>query len=317
MDQGSKNSGYARAAKPGNTGNISLNCVIGLRAPRARSTDARFSAIEAEKLLGIISQASRINSHYEFFRFLQGEVQYFIPHQVLICAWGDFLGPNPKHDVISAIPGVRTKRLGDCNIDSLLKGFYLRWLGQKRQPMLFDGVVPESHAYPSCRCALHSFLRGARSVLVHGIHDARDGTDSLYLAAHSDLIVNAGDIGKFNDVIDPMIAQIDVAFRRVSGLKPSGTSVPQDNGARVLSTREQEILAWVSEGRTNSEISTILGISTFTVKNHVQRIIKKLGAANRTEAAAKYRQMAVEIKRMRDRQVRRTAVSAEAGFAAK
>ena len=49
-------------------------------------------------------------------------------------------------------------------------------------------------------------------------------------------------------------------------------------------------LNWVSEGRTNSEIAEILTISSFTVKNHVQRILKKLDAANRAEAVAKYRQ---------------------------
>ena len=49
-----------------------------------------------------------------------------------------------------------------------------------------------------------------------------------------------------------------------------------------------ELMAWLAEGRTNLEIAEILDISPYTVKNHVQRIIRKLGAANRTEAVAKY-----------------------------
>jgi DNA-binding CsgD family transcriptional regulator len=60
----------------------------------------------------------------------------------------------------------------------------------------------------------------------------------------------------------------------------------------VLSVREKEIIAWVAEGRTNIQIAGILSISPFTVKNHVQRIIRKLGASNRTEAAVRYRQAA-------------------------
>lgn len=55
-----------------------------------------------------------------------------------------------------------------------------------------------------------------------------------------------------------------------------------------LSAREEEILVWVAEGRTNVEISGILAVSPFTVKNHVQSIIRKLGASNRTEAAVKF-----------------------------
>jgi DNA-binding CsgD family transcriptional regulator len=56
----------------------------------------------------------------------------------------------------------------------------------------------------------------------------------------------------------------------------------------VLSTREREILRLVSEGKTNIDIAKILAISAFTVKNHMQRIIKKLNAANRTEAVSNY-----------------------------
>ena len=60
--------------------------------------------------------------------------------------------------------------------------------------------------------------------------------------------------------------------------------------AFALSAREEEIIAWVAKGRTNAEISRILAISPFTVKNHVQRVIKKLGASNRTEAAVRHLQ---------------------------
>jgi DNA-binding CsgD family transcriptional regulator len=128
-----------------------------------------------------------------------------------------------------------------------------------------------------------------RSALVHGMHDARDGSDSLYFAAHADVIVNEDNIERFGHLVDPIVAQIDVAFRRVSELVPP--RYDPDRNVHSLSTREEEILAWVSTGRTNVEISRILAISAFTVKNHVQRIINKLGAANRTEAVARYRQL--------------------------
>lgn len=58
-----------------------------------------------------------------------------------------------------------------------------------------------------------------------------------------------------------------------------------------FSAREEEIFQHLSEGKTNTEIAEILTISSFMVKNHVQRTMKKLDAATRTEAVAKYRQM--------------------------
>ena len=40
-------------------------------------------------------------------------------------------------------------------------------------------------------------------------------------------------------------------------------------------------------GKTNDEIGSILDISTFTVKNHLQRIFKKIDVVNRSQAVAK------------------------------
>ena len=41
------------------------------------------------------------------------------------------------------------------------------------------------------------------------------------------------------------------------------------------------------EGKSNQEIGTILGISPLTVKNHVQKILKKLRVQNRAQAVGK------------------------------
>jgi DNA-binding CsgD family transcriptional regulator len=65
------------------------------------------------------------------------------------------------------------------------------------------------------------------------------------------------------------------------------TSIKVSAQEHNLSQRESEILAWVALGKTNPEIGSILGISSFTVKNHVQRILKKLDVINRTQAVGK------------------------------
>ena len=53
----------------------------------------------------------------------------------------------------------------------------------------------------------------------------------------------------------------------------------------VLIAREQDVLALVAEGQTNKSIARALAISPATVKVHVERIISKLGVADRTQAA--------------------------------
>lgn len=52
-----------------------------------------------------------------------------------------------------------------------------------------------------------------------------------------------------------------------------------------LTRREQEVLFWVSEGKRNAEVATILGISRGTVKRHLENIYRKLGVEDRHSAA--------------------------------
>ncbi len=52
----------------------------------------------------------------------------------------------------------------------------------------------------------------------------------------------------------------------------------------VLTHREQEVLANLAEGRSTEEISAVMGISTTTVRNHIQHIFSKLQVHSRLEA---------------------------------
>jgi len=57
--------------------------------------------------------------------------------------------------------------------------------------------------------------------------------------------------------------------------------------ALSISSRESEVLLWVSRGKSNREIGEILTISPRTVDKHVAQIFAKLGVANRASAAAR------------------------------
>jgi len=71
--------------------------------------------------------------------------------------------------------------------------------------------------------------------------------------------------------------------------EPGATHAAAAN--RELSPREAEVLELIAHGRTNEQIARELLLSTSTVKNHVGRILSKLGASDRTEAAI----MAIEV----------------------
>ena len=56
--------------------------------------------------------------------------------------------------------------------------------------------------------------------------------------------------------------------------------------ATVLSNREREILALLADGLVNKQIAARLGISTNTVKTHLELLFDKLSVATRAEAVA-------------------------------
>jgi ABC-type sugar transport system substrate-binding protein/DNA-binding CsgD family transcriptional regulator len=56
-------------------------------------------------------------------------------------------------------------------------------------------------------------------------------------------------------------------------------------GSVNLTPRETEVLYWVRQGKRDSEIAVILGISTRTAEKHVSRILQKLWVETRTAAA--------------------------------
>ena len=255
-----------------------------------------------DRFMRIVERTSQITCHRQLFELLQGkEIQFFIPHQVLISAWGDFDGQRLQHDVISALPGLRTGQLKRCTIDDLLQDLYKRWDCSGRQPLVLDGAMDSGLAHSSgCDCALHQLLQGVCSLLVHAITDVRDGNVSLYLAVNANPIVNSRGSERFRRMVDPLITQIDVAFRRIAALTPpvlpADRQFPANPG--MLSDREREILLLVSEGGTNHDISNLLAISVFTVKNHLHLIMQKLNAGNRTEAVAHYHQMELMPRRI-------------------
>ena len=88
----------------------------------------------------------------------------------------------------------------------------------------------------------------------------------------------------------PLAAAVERLARRgrvdIGAAAAAVSSSPAGNGGAGLTPREAEVLALVAEGRTNRQIGEALFISEKTASVHVSRLLAKLGAANRGEAAA-------------------------------
>ena len=58
-----------------------------------------------------------------------------------------------------------------------------------------------------------------------------------------------------------------------------------------LSRREQQLTQMISEGLTNKEIASRLNLAEQTVKNHVHRMLKKVGASDRLVIVERWREV--------------------------
>ncbi|MDN5836470.1 MAG: LuxR C-terminal-related transcriptional regulator [Nitrosospira sp.] len=119
-----------------------------------------------------------------------------------------------------------------------------------------------------------------QSSLLHGISDKRRRHDCFSSKDKLD--------GSTLSAMEILLPYLDTALRRVAPLLyPSGLADAPEGEDHGLSERESEIMGWVRKGKTNAEIGSILCISSFTVKNHIQHIFKKLDVYNRMQAVSK------------------------------
>jgi transcriptional regulator EpsA len=235
-------------------------------------------ASEADSLLTLLEDALAARNQLGWSRWLQGEVQHFLPHDAIIVAWGDFKAGVVAYDVISSSPALSAHSMAKHFVEPLMIGLFKRWLASDQQP-----VVIESK---DLRTGWPSLATLAPCALVHGVEDHRGHYDCIYLFLGP--VELASPLSRH--LCRMVLPFIDTGFRQLpdrdAAHSPGVTGAVEEAGERgsALSARELEIMEWVRMGKTNSEIAMILNLSTFTVKNHMRRIYKKLDVLNRAQA---------------------------------
>jgi LuxR family transcriptional regulator, regulator of acetate metabolism len=179
-------------------------------------------------------------------------------------------------------------------------GWAARFAEQVRFARLrFDGLLTE-----------FDMLGDPRPMLVAGSPEPNDGVDLLLeeagIAAYAAAPVMRGDrvVGMLHAARLPGGAALDQsdldllgAFADAFGYAmdrallhkhiPEAVVGPASFG---LTSRERDVMALLAAGASNPEIAATLVISATTAKSHVQHILRKLGAANRAEAVARFLQ---------------------------
>lgn len=148
-----------------------------------------------------------------------------------------------------------------------------RWV-ETRSPVFIDPDSPL--LLPGDRAWLANAERhGIRNVAIHGV---------MSLSQEHACYFSFGNLDQWNRetafLLQLLAPHLHYALTHVEEF---GNKRPK----KILTEREQEVLKWICGGKSNSEMASILGISSWTVKIHVSNLLAKLNASTRGHAVAK------------------------------
>ncbi|MFJ8781772.1 response regulator [Streptomyces sp. NPDC102476] len=156
------------------------------------------------------------------------------------------------------------------------------------QVAVLDVRLPDGDGVTVCR-ELRSQMPELACLMLTSFDDEEALLDSIMAGASgyvlkqikgSDLVSAVRTVAAGQSLLDPS-ATAKLMARLRQGQEPE----PEPDALPGLTDREREILALIGEGLTNRQIGQRLFLAEKTVKNHISRLLAKLGVERRIQAA--------------------------------
>jgi len=245
------------------------------------AASVQLSGQDANSLLAAITDAVGVRRRFQFFSWTQGRLQGLLPHGVLVCGLPRGNGTGVFFDYFHNMPLPTSALAQLCHPrDGVAIQLLETWREYGSEPLAVSSQTPK-HA--SLLSALEQL--GMGPTLAHGIPFEQSNVGAHGFFAFVSLRAPPG--AREACLASLAVPYVFSAYCRALTRDRTPISVSSDPADGALSEREVEILHWVREGKSNHEIGMVLSISPLTVKNHIQRILRKLQASNRTQAVTK------------------------------
>jgi DNA-binding NarL/FixJ family response regulator/signal transduction histidine kinase len=149
--------------------------------------------------------------------------------------------------------------------------------------ILLDIEIPGTDPTTTVRL-LQDSCPGCRVIIVSTYEDPRLVRDLLAAGIRGYLLKST----RWQELVAAILTVMADEDRIVLGVSRQSLRVPpQEPPAQLLSSREHEVLALVSQALSNGQIASRLSITEATVKRHLRNIFAKLGAVSRIDAVNK------------------------------
>jgi transcriptional regulator EpsA len=213
-------------------------------------------------------------------------LQTFLPHSKLICAYGDLDSGQYSIDAFSSDNVASPQaEVVDSGIQHFMEQALVYWNANGRQPLLLSSEVQAQASEEPVVQAIWEV--GLGHVIAHGTRDIQGPNSSFFVFGR----LPKAPKRRASDVLEVMLPHMHFALFRCA--RDEAALRANTNSGLTLSQREVQIMRGVRDGLTNSDIGVQLDISPLTVKNHVQRILRKLDVANRVQAVTKCMAMGI------------------------
>jgi DNA-binding NarL/FixJ family response regulator len=158
--------------------------------------------------------------------------------------------------------------------------------------VLMDINLPGASGVEATRAVLAA--APATAVLVISMVDDDDSVFAALAAGARGYVLKGASAGEITAALRTVAAGGAVfgagVASRLLGRPPAHQPGPAPASRQdALTAREREVLDLLADGASNRQIARTLGVSLKTVQNHVARILDKLQAADRTQAALRAR----------------------------
>lgn len=230
-----------------------------------------------------------VRRRYQFFVWIQGSLQVLLPHQLAICGAYSRTRHELQFEAFNSVPVDAQLLTSFAEARGALLGqLQEMWLHARCKPVTLNlAQVELANAHAEHRQLLQS--AGFHELVAHGVSRPQrpNEIESFFVLASQGAPYSARHRLCFELLMPHMHStwqRVQVIERELRELPPPQLGRPASSSQ--ITDRERQILRWLREGCSNPQIGEALGISALTVKNHVQKILRKLGAANRAQAVA-------------------------------
>ena len=250
--------------------------------PAGPDGGAGLNSLDQESLIMNLDASLRVHARHQFFNWAQGALQSLVPHELLICAMrnGDPASYYVESFSTLSLDLARFNELYRQDV-ALVPHLVKSWEKNRRQPFVFETGADSPFAATALARELNRI--DATSIVAHGTYDASGKLTSFFIFAGRPGTTGLGQA----NLVEMVVPFLHAAWVRsqLNWTAEDATVKPQVAG--LLTPRELEVVKWLYYGKSNIEIGMILTISPLTVKNHVQKILRKLNVLNRTQAVGK------------------------------